>query len=95
MLGIGDAGDHEGVDAIVRVGVGVGEAFVDENGQAQFVGFLNGVVKGVIRLDPPVHLRPIENVFRSDCAERGIVKGADAMFKDHLKEMLLARRALQ
>jgi len=65
LLGFRDAGDDEGVDAVVGVGVGAGEALVDQNGQTEFIRFFDGVIKCVIRFDPPVHLGPVEDVLRA------------------------------
>ena len=71
------------MDAVVGMRVGTSEAFLDQNGQAEFVRFFDGVVKGVVGFDSPVHLGPIENVLCPGRAEWGIVEQADAMFEDH------------
>ena len=47
-MGLRDSGDDEGVDAVVGEGVSAGEALVDENRKAEFVGFFDGVVEGVV-----------------------------------------------
>ena len=50
------------MEAIVSVGIRAGEPFVEQDRQSQLIRQIGGVGQRVIRLDAPVHLRPIENV---------------------------------
>lgn len=50
------------MEAIAGVRIRTGQAFVEQHGQRQFIGELDSEIQRLIRVRPPVHLAPVENV---------------------------------
>ena len=59
---VGDAFQNERVQPIVRLGIGAGEAFVDQQRQIALVSQVDGVGQGVVVARPTIHLRPVQDV---------------------------------
>jgi hypothetical protein len=62
--------------------MGARETFVDQDREAQLVGLLDGERQRVIRVEPPVDLRPLQDVLRC-CTRRFVVQEPDAFNSDH------------
>ena len=86
---IGHAFEDEGVQPVIGVGIGAGQPFVEEDGQLELIRQLDRVGECMVALDPPVHLRPVEDVAGTRTG-LSLVELADAFL--HLHEGMLSER---
>jgi hypothetical protein len=78
------------MEPIARMGIGTGQSLINEERQAGPIGQLGGVEQRMVPANAPIHLRPIQYVFRA-ASKRRLIQISDMVFHPPIMTVWIRR----